>query len=327
MLSLVVLAIVVHEAGHLLAGWAAGFRFSSFHIGPFALESEYGLLRKKFAIDLTLLGYVEMYADRVRKLRTRSLVYIAGGPTANLLTALLIVILGEYIFPGSETSSIRTVAGQFSAISLLLAMSSLVPSSHLLANDGARIEQLLWHPFTTRRWLCNLALGTQFIQGIGPRHWKKSWLRAATYVSDRSVDDFCANWMMYLSESDAKAADTASLHLERCLELTSIVTPRLRNLAVLEAAIFSAWYRDDPVLADKWAAQLRPGDLSSIERVRLEVALQCAHRNSDGVLTAWNKGQSLIAKFPAGPQVNVLKECWIEWRTEVQERQQQMSPV
>ena len=43
--SAFVLCIAVHEMGHLVAGWAVGFRFSFVSVGPFSLRLEHGMLK------------------------------------------------------------------------------------------------------------------------------------------------------------------------------------------------------------------------------------------------------------------------------------------
>jgi len=59
-LLLFLLAVAVHEVGHLLAGWAAGFHFNSIQVGPLSLEDEYGFVKAHFSLDVMYLGYAGM---------------------------------------------------------------------------------------------------------------------------------------------------------------------------------------------------------------------------------------------------------------------------
>jgi hypothetical protein len=320
--SNLVLAIFVHEAGHLLAGWAVGFQFSSFQIGPLSLQLEFGVMKTQFSWDIQALGYTGMYADRMHRIRRRSLIYIAGGPAANLLTTLLTVILFEHMFPLPTESVIGTAAGQFGAVSLLLGMVSLVPVG---GTDGALIEMLISSYLCARRWICNLALGAQFARGIRPGHWKRTWLRTATSIPDGSRGDFSTNWMAYMSANDRKNAPDAGQHLERCLRATPALGTQFRNMAAHEAAVFMAWFREDTELAEKWASHVkRPCPVSPLQQIRLEVALNCGRRRFDAAISAWEKGAALIGKLPSGPQTKLLKESWAEWRAEIQERQRKL---
>ena len=51
--------ILIHELGHLIAGWAVGFRFSSFSVGPFWLHSEYSTLKFRLVRGLPFFGWRE----------------------------------------------------------------------------------------------------------------------------------------------------------------------------------------------------------------------------------------------------------------------------
>jgi len=320
-LLLFLLAVAVHEVGHLLAGWAAGFHFNSIQVGPLPLEDEYGFVKAHFSLDVMYLGYAGMYANTVRKLRRRLLIYIAGGPSANLLSVLAVVLI-SHLMPVSD-SGLATAAGQFGAISLLLAMVSLLPVS---SSDGALIEMLLFSPFSARRFISTVALGAQFKQGIRARHWKQSWIKAATGTPDKSGHDFYASWMGYLSASDRKDDSVSAQYLERCLSITPILTNRLRSLVAQEASVHAAWVMRDPRLADKWLAQVKSRPLlPPIVQARIEVALNCARSDFDKAAVAYEKGLKLFQKMPMKPHIRVMKESWVEWWAEIE--QQQTHPV
>jgi hypothetical protein len=318
LMLLFILAITIHELGHLIAGWAVGFQFSSIQVGPLALENQYGILRARISLDMIALGYARMYADNARKLRRRLLIYCAGGPAANLSTAV-IIILASHLVPSSPMSAFATAMGQFAAISLLLAMISLAP---LTANDGDLLQMLFVSPLEARRFISTVALGAQFKQGVRPRNWKQTWVKAATSIPDRSGSEFYAVWMAYLSANDRKDADLASEHLERCLELTQALPTSLRDLVAQEAAVFSAWFRNDGGIAEKWLLQLKKRhSLLPVLQARIEVALNCANGDFDGSIAAWERGFRQLEQMPMQPPTRSLKESWLEWRAEIEQRQ------
>jgi len=321
---LLILAIAIHELGHLIAGWAVGFSFSSLQVGPLFLENQYGVLRAQLSTDMMALGLAGMFADNVRKLRRRLLIYIVGGPAANLATVIIVIIVSRLV-PSTPVSGVATAVGQLAAISLVLAMLSLVP---ITSTDGASIEMLISSPFAARRFLSTMALGSQYNRGLRPRNWKQTWLRAATYIPDKSRSDFYASWMAYLAANDRKDVDLAAQYLERCLETTPALTLRWRDLVAQEAAVFSAWFAMDGDLAEKWLTQVKKRrSLMPILRVRIEVALDCGHRDYDKALAAWDKGFSLVQKLPTTPSNKSLMESWLEWRTEILERPPQFVSV
>lgn len=315
-LALFFLAIGVHEIGHLLAGWAVGFHFHSIQIGPLLVEHEYGLMKASFSLDMMYLGYAGMNANTVRKLRRRLLIYIAGGPAASLLSVIGVIALA-HLMPASD-SALATGAGQFGAISLLLTMLSLVPTA---STDGGMIEILLCSPTAARRFISTVALGAQFNRGIRARNWKQTWLTAATYMPDKSSGDFYASWMGYLSASDRKDAAQAAGFLERCLSLTPILTKRFRSTVAQEAFVYSAWFKQDLHLAEKWLAQVeKQHSRAPIAQARIEIALKSARGDFHGAAMACDEAFHLLQQMPAKPYIRALQESWLEWRAEIEER-------
>ena len=320
-LLLFLLAIGMHEVGHLLAGLAVGFHFNSIQIGPMLVEGEYGHKRAHFSLDMMYLGYAGMYANTVRRLRRRLLIYIAGGPGANLLSVVIILVLA-HLMPPSD-SALATAAGQFGAISLLLTMLSLVPTA---STDGGMIKILLCSPFAARRFISTVALGAQFNQGIRARNWKQTWLSAATYIPDKSAGDFYASWMGYLSASDRKDVAHAAGFLERCLSMTPLLTRRFRSMVAQEAFMYCAWFKQDLSLAEKWLAQVeKQHSLAPIARARIEIALKSARGDFDGAAMACDQALHLLQQMPAKPYIRALRGSWLEWRAEIEERK--VSPI
>lgn len=256
-----------------------------------------------------------MYANRVRNLRRRLLIYTAGGPGANLLSVMAVVTISHLT---AADSGVATAIGLFGAISLLLTMISLLP---IAPTDGGLIELLLCSPLPARRFMSTVALGAQFTQGIRARNWKQTWVSAATYVSDTSHYDFYACWMAYLSASDRKDALLSAQYLERCLSLTPTLTNRIRSLVAQEAVVYSAWLKRDAGLANKWFGQVdNVSSLQPIPRARIEVALCCARSDFDHATLACEKALGLFKKIPEKPYIRALRESWLEWRDEIEER-------
>src|SRR5579863_9732243 len=113
----IISVIVVHEFGHLLAGWMVGFRFSRVSIGPFCLKIEHGRLKVEARGKLTgAAGYAGMHVNGVRRLRRRLLIFTMGGPTANLLSFAVMTALLDYSAPGSLSNWVSLPARLFAQI-------------------------------------------------------------------------------------------------------------------------------------------------------------------------------------------------------------------
>ncbi len=323
-----ILAITIHELGHLVAGWAVGFHFSFVYIGPFSLRLEHGALKIRIRREMPALGYAGMHADRVRRLRRRMLIYIAAGPAANLMSVPLTMLLVNTAFPGLGETWPGSLAGQFGVLSLLLGVINLIPFGSRPISDGARIAMLLSSRERARRWISSMAIGTQGRNGVRPRYWRKTWLKAASSLRDTSVDEFSGNWSAYVAANDRKDELAASAHLERCLELSSLLRPSVRDIVAQEAAVFSAWFRGNAPLAEKWVSQVKkPKLMQRLLRIRLAVALPCGRHDFDAAIARWQEGAAFIDKLPATVQSERLKESWLEWRSEIEERRSRLFAV
>jgi len=100
------------------------------------------------------------------------------------------------------------------------------------------------------------------------------------------------------------------------------LTHTVRDLAAQEAAIFSAWFRRDAALADKWLCQIkRPNLVQPLTRKRIQIATHCARCQFEEALVAWNEGVLLIKQLPDTSANKILVEGWQEWRKQIEERQ------
>jgi Zn-dependent protease len=315
-------AVIVHEMGHLLAGWMVGFRFSSITIGPIALRMEFGKLRAGIRRTLPAGGYAGMHIDRIRRLRRRLLRFIAGGPLANLLTAALAASWLAYSPPRSI--ALASSLELFWMMSALIAIINLLPLRiGMLYTDGARMLMLRSSLPKARRWISLTAIGNQAQNGVRARLWKRSWLNAAAGLGDKSVDDFTGNWIAYAAANDRKEGAVAAAHLEKCLELANLLGPSLRDLVAMEATVFSSWFREDAVTAQKWFGQInRLKSISKLFQFRADIALHCARREFPVALSRWQEAHVFIEKLPNTPIKRRLLEGFLEWRSEIDQRQQ-----
>lgn len=51
--------------------------------------------------------------------------------------------------------------------------------------------------------------------------------------------------------------------------------------------------------------------------------LSVAERNMDRAIAAWDEGFRLIQQMPTNPSNSALKESWLEWLAEINQRQAQ----
>ena len=324
------LAVLIHELGHLSAGWLLGFRFGLISVGPVSLQIEHGKLKLSFLRDMAALGYAGMHVDTVVRLRHRILIYATAGTAANVLTIPIAVLFANHTSFAAAHPLLISFAAQLAMISFLLSVGSLVPVplGASSSTDGFMIATLLKNRERTRRILSICAIAAQQQKGVRPKSWKQTWLRAASSVPDEWIDDFWGNLLAYISAGARKDEESAGLHLERSLKASRLLTHTVRDLAAQEAAIFSAWYRRDALVAEKWMTQIkRPKLVQPLTRHRMAIATCCARAQFEDALRSWDEGFMYIKALPETPLKETFLNAWLEWRKEIGDRQNKIQPV
>src|SRR5262249_46731801 len=153
------LMLAIHELGHVVVGLCVGFRLRSYRVGPLLVSRPFRLscYRGPGAI---VQGKAELIPAGTDKLAGRAVAMVLGGPTANFLSALALLLL-----PVPTTA----FSACFIAFSVVNGISDLFPfESRLGVSDGRRIWMLLRQPERGERWLALLHLGGQLTDGVLP---------------------------------------------------------------------------------------------------------------------------------------------------------------
>ena len=321
----IVTALIVHECGHLLAGWMVGFRFSSIAIGPVAFSLEYGKLKLQIRKGFPAGGYAGMHIDGIRRLRRRLAVFVMAGPAANLISALLSAPLAKSYRAGTWS----TFAYVFAMISVMIGLVNLIPVRlGVMYPDGSRLWMLISSLTKSRRWFSLNALSAQSRRGTRPRAFRCTWLNAAASVDDRSIDDFGGNWLAYVAANDRKDSRAAALHFEKCLSLVSSLGASLQDLVAVEAAVFTAWFGDNALLSEKWLGQVKNFKaLPRLMQIRAEAATLCTRRDFDSALARLVEALVFVENLPPTAIRDKLTDGLIEWREEIRERARSLNSV
>jgi hypothetical protein len=322
------LAVIIHELGHLIAGWLVGFHFASISVGPFILGKEHGKIKIHFRQGLGALGFAGVHIDRIRRLRRRFLIFIIGGPASNLLSAALVVVLVKYAFPSVRGSWLMPVIAGFLYLSLFLGVIGFLPLWSKSRSDGSRIWMLLTSYKKSRRLISAMALINQTRLGVPLKSWKCTWLKAVTAVRDESFDEFTANWIAFLAASGRKDVPTLRTHLERCLELAYMLPVAKRDEIAREAGIYAAWHGNNAILAERWLAQMKyPKQIVKIMQIRIDIVMAYARKDFGNAFNGMDEGSVFIESLPQSPYQEMLKQSWLEWKDELREKQNQTVTV
>jgi tetratricopeptide (TPR) repeat protein len=137
--------IVLHESGHAIMAWAAGFKLRIISIGPFTFWRDHS--RFQFRFDPARLfesgGYMGAVPVSDRNLRLYETAVVAAGPAANALTCLVLFAV-FFSLPGTAWQPWWWIASFNGVIAGVMAASNLIPLGYC---DGTMLLHLiLWTP-------------------------------------------------------------------------------------------------------------------------------------------------------------------------------------
>ena len=320
--------VTIHEAGHVLAGWLVGFRFEAVTIGPISIVGGPGRPALKLGRLETLNGTAHMEIDAVKRLRSRLTIFIAGGPLATMISCLAVEFILQSRIGAAWPPLLWGIAQLFVVWSLLVLVVNLFPflRKNGQFTDGARLTHLYFSLPKARRWLSIQALGLQHRTGVNLHECKKTWIRAATSLTDCSRDALVGFLYAYLQSCAQKDAIAAAAHLERCLERIPLLHKHLSCVLIQEASVFHAWFRRDSRKAKEWLNKLEtPEALPALSQIRIDVAIRCAEAKFREAQKFMEKGFDEIAKLPATPANRQIGKSWKSWLQEIESEEAKMA--
>jgi hypothetical protein len=246
------LTIAVHELGHYWAGRAVGFRFEAIQIGP--LHWKRDEVKIRFKPDWTRFsGKTDMSWPEQMQSWTRYGIFVAGGPIASLVSAIvsaLSVAAGENVWGEFTIWSLRFFAVSNGTGFLMSLMGSGIPGRN---NDGDLLR-MAWSG--TRRaaqsaWQLANTWGEQRLR---PRDWE---VDKVAKILGRNTDPSLRFWLYRMHFNQAldrghwAAAQVAMKELLIHLEFASSEWPGELEYddARLDAAYFTAGYLKDAAKA------------------------------------------------------------------------------
>jgi len=311
------LAAIAHQAGHVVAGWLAGFRTRGVRFtlapsdaAPAGLDSAISIPLRPLILDTNSIDHLE----------NRLIFLMAGGAAGNAALAILLEIIRQITAPGLITSLALHLA---SMLSLITGITALLPdvSGRGRYSDGARILMLLRRDARARRWLAIIGLQHALERGEMPRSWPTKLVSETLAFTDETTDTVTGNWIAYLGTTGRQDIASATRYLEEALSVLDSVQTGLRNRIFLEAAVFQAWYRGNPVKAELWVSRISQLDrLGPLHRIRLDAALLWANNKP---FDAWEKLGEALRLLQSGPSSSARifdEKTLLEWKSQMESR-------
>lgn len=300
--SLTVASTLVHEFGHLVGAWVAGFRTMAVGIWPIVLLRPMGrpsIIRLHPRPSLGL-GIVLSVPIETHDLRRRLIYVTGGGPGASLLAGVLALVGFFVLTPEPAASSSRAlflalVAGAAGLISLMFACVTLLPVHAM--TDGARLLALLKGGQEAEVQKALSVLVGLSMRGIRPRMWDQSWIEGALAAPPDSPHGLMSRQYAYEWALDRGDVTEARRRLNEALAAAEGAEGSDRSELYLEAAWFAAVYEGDPALARGWFG--RAGTRGSAEahvRLTAEAAVLASEGQSTLARARLKTAGELIAR-------------------------------
>ena len=302
------LMLALHELGHGAAGLAVGFRLRSYRVGPL-------LFNRPFRVSLysgpgaLVNGVAELIPVATDNLARRGVAMVLGGPAANFLSAIVVLLLP---FP------ITVFSVLFVVFSLVNGVNDLFPfESRLGVSDGRRIWMLLRQPELGERWLALLHLGGELTDGVLPEALSGDYLAKAVAVRDDSADTVTAHAIAYSAAFHQHMDSDAAQRLETCLAFAGRAVPLVREALISDAAVFQARRRKRADLADQWLAAIPTTTPNPWLRSRAEAAIMEAKGDVAGAFRKLTELEPFINSIPSPAQREAQLQLLRRWKSDL----------
>ena len=277
-----IIALTVHELGHLVSGLLVGFRFSFLAIGPLLLErtpsNRFRLALNRFPSFFG--GAAATYPVDTNVLASRFARVVAGGPIASLILAISAGAGLAILSP--SVPRLRMELEWLCLISFLIFLGTIIPIRNgPFVTDGLRVLRILRRGDHGDRELALITLtGSQF-GGIRPRDWDYSLIGLGLQLHDGSIFECQMYLYSYFHALDAGSFDEARNSLHHALDIAPGMPSTLKADCFLEATFFEAAYQRCPAIARQHFASAPKRALGVLEcdRLRALAAVAVAERD------------------------------------------------
>jgi hypothetical protein len=251
-LGLFVLAIVIHELGHLACALKVDFRVCFFIVGPITIRWNNRRPSIRWG-TLKIGGMVGLAPNGIHDLRRRMLIVVAGGPAASFVAGILALVTA-WILPASSIGDAFNVGG---LISCGLGLLSMLPARRYYSSDGAKIWDLARSKKRGERQCALLALLADLNAGSRPRDWNASLINRILALQDGSGQDVSCYLFAFWWAKDSHDFEAAQQYLEAAIALQKICPPEVKSSIALDAAFFYSLIRGDSAAGRKWLDQCK----------------------------------------------------------------------
>jgi hypothetical protein len=304
----ILVVIAMHECGHALAGWLAGFRIHSIRVNRFEIHWPFRVALYRGS-QSGAGGWVVCTPGMGDHLAVRSAIMVAGGPLTNLLSAVIVFALP---YPKGPWSMM------FVFVSLVIGGANLFPfRARGVVSDGYRLLMLVRDRARAERWLASLKLVNDMVNGVPAEKLAPEFITMATAVKDDSVDTVSAHAIAYAAAFHRRDIAEAARLLEVCLQYSCFAPPLLREALMTDAVIFHARRRHDAERAAAWLAGMPEKTQLPWLRHLAEAAILEAHRDLDGARAKLDAAEVVVRARGNPAQQSISLRSIARWQDDL----------
>jgi hypothetical protein len=306
----IVLVMVIHEAGHTLAGMSLGMKLITFAVGPFQWWRGNGKWKFLFHPGRLLIGQTLVVPTRIDDFRRRKLLQVAAGPAASGAAAgmaLLVLLLS----PGRPWEREWPVIAVFANISALVGLLNLVPFAIGGGySDGAKLYQL-WRGGLWANYHRTLAIACSIqVTRLRPRDYDIVTIEQAAGTIARGRDELFMHLCAYGYYLENGRFDEAAASIAKAESLCeqSAIEPAPEWYSVFVFAI--AFLRRDAAVAGRWWERLEANkSCRPEENWSSRSALLLSEGQLDEAEEAWHKAMDWASQLPASGYAEAQGNC------------------
>jgi hypothetical protein len=285
-----------HELGHALAARLVNWRLLTIAAGPLALrQTPKGPRLAGNPLSRAWGGFVYAIPRDDHQLRRRRFVFVAGGPVASLLLALLAALMAL----ATSAGVLSFVASMVALLSLAIGVMTLVPHrAEGLTSDGGQMLQL-WRggPRVEQRLAIQLLM-TALVGGLRPRDLPDALFDRALTATEPE-EAIGAHHLAYWRDLDRGDVAGAAAHLDVVLAQRVAVPPAAQATFAAEAAYLTARHDptlDAPATAEAWLKLATPRGPADSNYRRAQAAVHLVNGRPDDARTAADDALRLLER-------------------------------
>jgi len=322
--AVLLVIVALHEAGHTVAGYLAGFQLQHISVGPLRLRrtprgwqasrSQHGFFQ---GMSHSVPGAALQEAPEPVVRRGRAL-RLVGGAAANVLTGLLALGAASALPETGEATTAAAGLNLFAVASVAVGVVNLVPfrTSGGLITDGARLVPLLRGTPAAGRDIALATVRAEAYGGTRPRDWSAKAVARMLTPRDGGMTDGSTLMLAYRHALDAGRVEDARDHLAEALLLLDRL-PRSQHAGLMiEAAFFEAAHRGDAAAARGWMQRAggrngaAPVGVPACAAGRAEAAILRAEGEHAEARTRIAEAEAILDDHPV-PGTAVAERAWL----------------